>query len=237
MHSCHEFKCDVERTLKAWLQLHELLMEDLPQLEHHIVIQSEYIYLSPEPVLDALKKVIGWDHIEVVDTTGEEIQKPQFADIMTRSAEYASKVQKARAELHNKRESMDTSSLTISVLSRGRSCAQLISFNICTTGKTWFPSVRTSEKATNNFKEIIINPETVKHSSKASNDRPNSQKPPEGRNPTPSNDISRKTRPKARPGQQYKDNRARGNIERATKPQTVRMPGGKLNLRDAGTCQ
>ena len=52
--------------MQSWLQLHELMASDLPALEHHIVIQYEYMSIAPSPIINALKGILGWNNISYI---------------------------------------------------------------------------------------------------------------------------------------------------------------------------
>jgi hypothetical protein len=51
--------------------LHELVLEDLPLLQHHILLHYEFLHPSPALLLEAVGSVLGWGSI-AVGGEGEE---------------------------------------------------------------------------------------------------------------------------------------------------------------------
>lgn len=92
--------------MNAWLLLHEMMMEDLPSLQHAIVLQFEYMYLNPAPILSAIKTVVGWDAIEVIDRTGDKPNRTEFAHVMKNSSRHTQHIQRQRMKRQDERKQL-----------------------------------------------------------------------------------------------------------------------------------
>lgn len=63
--SCRGFKCSstLVDQLRGWLLLYETLVQDLPQLQHFVMVHYEGLVIQPAGVLGAVRETLGWSEL------------------------------------------------------------------------------------------------------------------------------------------------------------------------------